>query len=91
MKIKPTDRLQKSKAAQLIEVIRVHAAAIIAAHNTPDQSVIFQNRLLAGLLVTCLRRAQYVQCGAHFALTLGVRRFFMVTVVPRSGVDRTVN
>ena len=47
----PPHRLQKSQAAQLIQVVRLHAAAVVAAHNGPDQPVVLLQHLLTGPLI----------------------------------------
>ena len=80
---------QKAKAAKLIQIVRLHAPAIVAAYHTPDQPVIFQHCLLAGIPIPLLSSPQQFQRSAH-RFTRGAIRFFITTVVPRPAVERTV-
>ena len=92
IKVKALDGFQKTKTAQLVEVVRVYPPAVIPPHYAPDQAVVFNNCLLTGVPVTLLRRPQKLQCSAHFtAFKRGASRFFITTAVPFPGTERTVN
>ena len=89
--VEPLHRLQKTQASQLVEILRIHSSAAIPLHYAPDETVIGDHSLLAGLPVSLLGRPQQFQPRAHFAA--GRRResfFFITTVVPRPGTERTV-
>src|SRR5699024_10291268 len=83
--------LEKPQASQLVEVIRLHAAAIVAAHDRPDQAAVLPQNLLCGRLVPIPGQGQQVQgVGGHRPAGLGSTRRRMVTRVPLPGAERTV-
>ena len=51
VKVESLHRLQKPQAPQLVQVLRVHAPAVIPPHHAPDQAVVLNHRLLAGIPV----------------------------------------
>ncbi|CAN4044410.1 Phage integrase family protein, partial [Dysosmobacter welbionis] len=90
VKVESLHRLQKPQAPQLVQVLRVHAPAVIPPHHAPDQAVVLNHRLLAGIPVPLLGRPQQLQRGAHFVPCIrGASRLRITTVVPRPGVERT--
>ena len=89
VQIKPLHCLDEADAPQLIQVVRLHAAAVVALDDGPDQAAVFRQHLLAGLVVAALRPLQQGKHLAHRLMRAEILRR-MVTVVPRPGVDLTV-
>ena len=86
--VKALHGLEKADAAELIQIIRLNAAAEKAPRHAPDEAGVFLDHLLRRLYVTRLRAPQQRTrlFGDHARRRM---RRHIVTVVPRPGTDLT--
>ena len=86
-RIKPLYRLYKAQAAQLIQVIHLHAPAAVPAHHRPNQPLVLLQYLLAGPVIPFPGRPQQFRSRGRSIHRPSRRRMrrVSVTLVPFPG------